>query len=243
MQRLTKVQKRELDALPGLGHACGHNLIAISGVAAALSVAEALTKHNVAGRVILLGTPAEEGGGGKINLLQAGAYKEMDACLMVHPAPFDNVARMLAVLPINVSFEGVPAHAGAVPWEGKNALDAGVLSYMSISALRQQIKTDCRVHGILQGTDWAPNVIPDNCKLEYNVRAPTAKTVQELADRVEKCFEAASMATGCKVTIERGALYADVDNCTTLNTAYRQFMKSEYDLKVDTGVWEASTGE
>lgn len=235
--------RRELDALPGIGHACGHNLIAISGVAAALSVAEALEKHDVPGRVILLGTPAEEGGGGKINLLQAGAYKDMDACLMVHPSPFDNVARMLAVVPIYVSFEGVPAHAGAVPWEGKNALDAGVLSYMSISALRQQIKTDCRVHGILQGTDWAPNVIPDNCKLEYNVRAPTAKAVEELAGRVEKCFEAASLATSCKVKIERGAVYADVANSSTLSTAYRQYMKSEYDLKVDSGVWEASTGE
>lgn len=148
----------EMDALPGIGHACGHNLIAIAGVAASLSVAVALVKNNVSGRVILLGTPAEEAYGGKIDLLKRGAYKDMDACLMLHPAPMDSVGKMIAVMHIYVHYTGQTAHAGAAPWEGINAQDAGVLAYTNISALRQQIKPDCRVHGIIQGDNWAPNV-------------------------------------------------------------------------------------
>ncbi len=129
----------ELDALPGIGHACGHNLIAISGVAAALSVAATLVAKDIPGTVILLGTPAEEGGGGKIRLESAGAYKTMDACLMIHPAAKSGTGPMLAVQPVVVTYRGRTAHSGAAPWEGINALDAAVLAYNNISALRQQI--------------------------------------------------------------------------------------------------------
>lgn len=155
----------ELDALPGIGHACGHNLIAIGGIAAALSVAEALITHDLPGKVVLLGTPAEEGGGGKVLMLEDGAYKGLDACFMIHPAPFSSVGTMLAVQPLTVHYEGQTAHAGASPHEGINAQDACVLAYTNISALRQQLEPSVRVHGIIVGQDWAPNVIPGQGKM------------------------------------------------------------------------------
>ncbi|KAF8306775.1 hypothetical protein DL93DRAFT_2172001 [Clavulina sp. PMI_390] len=186
----------EMDALPGIGHACGHNLIAIGGVAGALGVKAALEKTGTPGTVILLGTPAEEGGYGKVHLIERGAYKPMHACLMMHPAPGPKhsfgtgPSRAIQI-----------AHASAAPWEAKNALDAAVLAYSSISVLRQQIKPDHRTHGIIEGKDWAPNVIPDYARLWWIVRAPTAAEVVILGERVTKCFEAAAVATGTEIKI------------------------------------------
>jgi len=185
-----------------IGHACGHPLIAIAGVGASLAVAEALVKHDIAGRVLLLGTPAEEGGGGKIVMLKEGAYSSMNACLMLHPAPTSMIGSWLAVQPVNVKYKGQTAHAGAAPWEGINALDAAVLAYNNISVLRQQIKPNERVHGILSGEDWSANVIPGNSHLLYNIRAPTKKDLKLLVERVKRCFEAAALATGCEMEIE-----------------------------------------
>ncbi|KAG8685545.1 hypothetical protein FRC11_010428 [Ceratobasidium sp. 423] len=151
----------EMDALPGIGHACGHNLIAIVGVAAALGLKSAMEKHNIPGKIILLGTPAEEKGLGKIHLLKAGAYKEMDICLMAHPVPGDSrlveTTTSLANQSFEVEYHGQSAHAGAAPWEGKNALDAVFVAYAAIGALRQQIHPTARVHGIIEGRDWASN--------------------------------------------------------------------------------------
>lgn len=152
----------EYDALPGFGkgagHACGHNLIAISGVGAAIATAETLRRKNKAGRVILLGTPAEEDIGGKIILLKAGAYKSMDVCLMLHPAPSSGLGPMLAISECEVEYTGHTAHAAGAPWEGVNALDAAVAAYTSLSMLRQQIKPTHRLHGIIKGSEgWVCN--------------------------------------------------------------------------------------
>ncbi|KAG6855820.1 hypothetical protein H0H87_010582 [Tephrocybe sp. NHM501043] len=151
----------EMDALPGVGHACGHNLIAISGVGVSIAIKNALEKFNISGKVELLGTPAEEGGSGKIILLEKGAYKDMSACLMCHPAPGPvgsvSLTSCLALERITVEYFGHTAHAALSPWEGKNALDAAVLGYNNISALRQQLLPTHRVHGIIEGKDWAPN--------------------------------------------------------------------------------------
>lgn len=231
----------ELDALPGIGHACGHNLIAISGVAAALSVAAVLVKRDVPGTVILLGTPAEEGGGGKINLLRGGAYKKMDACLMVHPAAHSATGAMLAVQPVVVTYTGQTAHAGAAPWEGINALDAAVLAYSNISALRQQIRPTERVHGIIQGKDWAPNVVPGSSTLIYNIRAPSVSALKVLSARVQKCFEAAALATGCKGEYDWQTAYADVHNTLALRSTYTAVMKRRYDLDIPANDFAAST--
>ncbi|KZT07145.1 amidohydrolase [Laetiporus sulphureus 93-53] len=204
----------EMDALPGIGRACGHNLIAIGGVGVALAIKATLEKHNVSGKIILLGTPAEEGGGGKISLLKRGAYKEMDACIMCHPSgtPVDHayLGPSLACQPIDVEFFGHGAHAAWAPWEAQNALDAAFIAYSNISVLRQQIKPTHRVHGIVSGKDWAPNIIPDYSKMRWIVRAPTWSEVEILRNRVKACFEAAAHATGCKLTITEGVGCRDV---------------------------------
>ncbi|KAF8802853.1 hypothetical protein BYT27DRAFT_7196189 [Phlegmacium glaucopus] len=196
----------EMDALKGIGHACGHNLIGISGVAVACAIKAALEHHNVSGKIVLLGTPAEEGGSGKVALLEKGAYEGMDVCLMCHPAPGPigsvSLSSSLALQRLIVEYKGHTAHAALSPWEGKNALDAAVLGYNNISALRQQLKPTHRVHGIFEGKDWAPNIIPDYAKFICYVRAPTRSEMQETLKRVTPCFEAAGLATGCQVSIE-----------------------------------------
>lgn len=172
----------EYDALPSIGHACGHNLIATSSIAAFIATAEALRTSNIPGRVRLLGTPAEESGGGKIKLIKAGAYHGVDACLMAHPGPsemrrmsanagaaVDGVSahRSLARKQVKVDFFGKNAHAGLNPWDGTNALDAVVASYVNISLLRQQIPSTARIHGVIRQGGKEPNIIPDSASLEY----------------------------------------------------------------------------
>ncbi|KAG8951841.1 hypothetical protein FRC04_005533 [Tulasnella sp. 424] len=205
----------EMDALPGIGHACGHNLIAIIGVGCAIAVARAMKKHDIAANVVLLGTPAEEGGQGKVKLIDAGGYKEMDACLMAHPSAgpprsAGTPSSFLAIQVLNVQYFGHTAHAAGAPWEGKNALDAAFLAYSAISVLRQQIKPTHRVHGIIEGRDWAPNVIPDYAKCQWLIRAPTWAEVQVLHDRIKRCFEAASLATDCRMEWSEGVGTYDV---------------------------------
>lgn len=231
----------ELDALAGIGHACGHNLIAMSGVAAALSVASALVEKDIAGTVVLLGTPAEEGGGGKIKLADAGAYKDMDACLMIHPAAMSGTGAMLAVHPVVVTYKGRTAHSGAAPWEGINALDAAVLAYNNISALRQQIQPNERVHGIIKGNNWSPNVVPGEATLIFNIRAPTISALKALTARVQKCFEAAALATGCTGEYDWQTAYADVHNTPSLSATYANFLDQRYRIHVPNDDFAAST--
>ncbi|KIW65479.1 hypothetical protein PV04_07736 [Phialophora macrospora] len=196
----------EYDALPGLGHACGHNLIATSSIAAFIATAEALRKSGREGRVRLLGTPAEEGGGGKVRLIRAGAYEGVDACLMSHPmgcmpSNFDGVSatKSLARRQVNVTFKGQNAHAGLIPWNGKNALDAVVASYVNISLLRQQLPPTARVHGVIRQGGAEPNIIPDSTSLEYFLRDTTFCAVEKLSEKIQACFEAGALATGCGV--------------------------------------------
>ena len=204
----------EYDALPGLGHACGHNLIATSSIAAFIATAEALKASGLPGRVRLLGTPAEEAGGGKIKLINAGAYNGVDACLMAHPGPssglgaatvtpLDGVSasRSLARKQLQVTFRGLNAHAGLAPWKGRNALDAVVASYVNISLLRQQIPPSARIHGVIRKGGDEPNIIPDEASLEYFIRDSTAASVNDLAQRVESCLRAGAQATGCEIEV------------------------------------------
>lgn len=196
----------EYDALPGIGHACGHNLIATSSIAAFIATAEALRDTGREGRVRLLGTPAEEGGGGKVRLIRAGAYEGVDACLMAHPmgcmpSNMDGVAagKSLARRQVKVTFKGQNAHAGLIPWNGKNSLDAVVASYVNISLLRQQLEPTVRVHGVVRQGGAEPNIIPDSASLEYFLRATTFAEVERLSEKVKACFEAGGLATGCQV--------------------------------------------
>ena len=200
----------EYDALPGIGHACGHNLIATGSIAAFLGLVAVMKKHSIPGRVRLLGTPAEEGGGGKVKLIDAGAYGGVDASLMTHPVAGKTFGALgdasgisygtcVASTKFRATFTGKPAHAAAAPHEGINALDAAVLAYNGVSMLRQQIRPEQRIQGCVIEGGEVPNVITPLTILDYNVRAANLKDTRDLHERVKKCFEGAAIATGCKV--------------------------------------------
>ncbi|KAJ7721024.1 aminoacylase 1-like protein 2 [Mycena metata] len=236
----------EMDALQGIGHACGHNLIAISGVAVACAIKAAFEKFNISGKIQILGTPAEEGGSGKIKLLDYGAYKEMAACLMCHPAPGPkgsvSLTSCLALERIEVEYFGHTAHAALSPWEGRNALDAAVLGYNNISALRQQLKPTHRVHGIFEGKDWAPNIIPDYAKFICYVRAPTRAEQKETMKRVLPCFEAAALATGCTSKIKVMGTTYDLRQNKALGDEVAHVVRSKYgSVDYEWGIKSAST--
>lgn len=203
----------EYDALPRIGHACGHNLIAVAAVAAFTGVAAALRETGIAGRVRLLGTPAEEGGGGKLHLIRSRAYENADACLMVHPQPHadgdedDSIAGLayvssLANSKFRVNFAGKEAHAAAWPEQGINALDALVLGYNAVSMLRQQMRSSDRVHGIIVEGGTRANIITARGVLEYHVRTPSIARNRVLTKRVKDCFKGAAQATGCNIEFE-----------------------------------------
>ncbi|KAI0718570.1 aminoacylase 1-like protein 2 [Cerioporus squamosus] len=236
----------EMDALPGIGHACGHNLIAAAGVAVACAVKAALIKFDISGRVVLLGTPAEEGGGGKLVLLDKGAYEGMDACVMCHPAPGPrhslSLSSCLALQRITVEYQGHTAHAALSPWEGQNALDAAVLAYTNVSVLRQQLKPTHRVHGVFEGKDWTPNIIPDNATMNWYVRAPTRAEVQAAVKRVVACFEAAALATGTKVDVQlTGSTFDIRQNKALADEAADVYSKNFGPVDYQYGIQSAST--
>ncbi|KAG9128250.1 hypothetical protein FRC07_002209 [Ceratobasidium sp. 392] len=222
----------EMDALPGIGHACGHNLIAVVGVAAAIGLKKAMEKHHISGKIVVLGTPAEESGAGKALLLEAGAYKEMDVCLMAHPSPGEYhsvwTGGSLALQSFSVEYHGHTAHAGAAPWEGKNALDAAFLAYAAVSALRQQIHPTMRVHGMIEGRDWAPNIIQDYAKMTYYVRAPSWEQVVALRTRVNRCFEAGALATSCTMSIKDLDSIKDLQQNPILSNDFAAVMSARY---------------
>ena len=212
----------EYDALPGIGHGCGHNVIAAAGLGAGLAVAGLATA--LGGRVRILGTPAEEGGGGKIYLARNGAFASGDAAMMVHPADAD-LLRMhsIAIHTVDVEYAGRAAHAAAAPWEGRNALDAAVLGYMNVAALRQHIRPTERVHGIFTHGGDKPNIVPKFAAMNWYVRSDTLETLQPLKGRVEDCFNGAAMATGCGVDVRwEDHAYADLRDSHSLIAAYRK---------------------
>ncbi|MGB7859258.1 MAG: M20 family metallopeptidase [Acidimicrobiia bacterium] len=188
----------EYDALPGVGHACGHNIIATSSIGAGVALAGLATDLGI--RVTVLGTPAEEGGGGKIDLLKAGAFDDAAASMLIHPSP-RNLAdpRLLAAQGIVVEYHGRTAHAAATPHMGLNALDAFVQAYNNVATLRQQFEPGDRVHGVIEVGGGAANVIPDYSRSSWIVRAETAERFEELKGRVIRCFEAAAASSGCRL--------------------------------------------
>lgn len=190
----------EYDALPGLGHACGHNLIAATAVGTARALAAVADELDLT--VEVYGTPAEEGGGGKVEMLRRGAFAGLDLALMAHPAPAD-VARAepFAVAHSHVLYEGRSAHAGAYPDQGVNANDAFVLAQVAIGLLRQQLPSGTRVHGIMTNAGQAPNAIPDRTEGRWYVRAETSAELAVLQERVERCFQAGALASGARLTI------------------------------------------
>ncbi|KAG9958600.1 hypothetical protein KCU61_g8253, partial [Aureobasidium melanogenum] len=203
----------EYDALPGIGHACGHNLIAIASISAALAAKHVMQKHNIAGKVVLFGTPAEEGGGGKIKLLDAGAYTKhnIGVSLISHPGitPDASLVRTSAFSAFKVEYFGKEAHAAAAPWEGINALDALITAYTAISCLRQQTQPGDIIQGCITHGGVKPNIIHAYAAGDFVVRSSTKDRLDALKKRVDACFEGAAMATGAKLKMTPQSTYLD----------------------------------
>lgn len=190
----------EYDALPGLGHACGHNLIGTASLGAALAVKAVLAQTG--GEVLLAGCPAEEKGGGKIALVEAGIFAETDAAMLVHPSNRTEIVKLaLGMRELTVEYFGKASHAAAAPDQGINALDAVVLAYTAIGVLRQQLRPDARIHGIITHGGQAPNIIPEYAAGRFYVRALDLAYMDQLFERVVACCEAAAKAAGCRVRV------------------------------------------
>jgi amidohydrolase len=192
----------EYDALPGIGHACGHNVIATAGTGAGAAIAAALGTVPFAGRIQVIGTPAEEGGAGKVKLLEAGVFEDVDAAMMIHGRCGTQVWRpSLGIIKVKVEYHGQAAHASSWPWRGVNALNAVIQLFVSLDAMRQQLRPDARVHGVITKGGEQANIIPEYTSAEFYLRAITVDYCQELLRRFRAAAEGAATATGCRVTV------------------------------------------
>ncbi|KAI1178972.1 hypothetical protein F4777DRAFT_536341 [Nemania sp. FL0916] len=203
----------EYDALPQIGHGCGHNLIAMSSIAGFIAAAEWLRQSGTPGRVRLLGCPAEESGGGKAKLIDAGAFKDdVAAAIMAHPVTEQSLfngpsggqsglagLKLNARHMFNTEFRGKAAHAAAEPWNGLNAFDAAVAAYNNVGLLRQQIEPTDRIHAIMEVGGTVANVIPDYTRMSWMVRSPTVERADQLLLRVKDCIRAGASAAGCEL--------------------------------------------
>ena len=192
------------DGLPDIGHACGHNLIATSSIASAIGVEAVVKSQNLAGTIIVMGTPAEESGGGKWIMARHGAWRGVDVCVMTHGMA--NFSTPLCITKaswkLKARFRGKTAHAAAAPWTGRNACDAIVQAYSGIALLRQQIQKSESIQGCILEAGKASNLIPDYAEGSFSVRAPTIKQANALKARVEPIFRGAADATGCIVDLD-----------------------------------------
>ena len=199
----------EYDALPEIGHACGHNLIAAAAVGAGLGVASVL--DGLEGQIRVIGTPAEEGGGGKRIMVDAGVFEDVDVAMMFHPASKNMVFRgSLASMRLNVEFFGKTAHAAATPQKGVNALDAMILTFNNINALRQHFEIKDRIAGIITHGGDAANIIPGYTAAEFSVRGESEKRREEVLAKLISCAEAAALATGCELKFEANPGYTEI---------------------------------
>ncbi|WP_286167750.1 M20 family metallopeptidase [Bacillus sp. 34-1] len=220
----------EYDALPELGHACGHNLIGTMGIAAGIGLSKVLSETG--GKVIVYGTPAEETKGGKVTMAEAGIFEELDVAMMVHP--LDNYMTSgdsLAMDAIQFEFFGKAAHAAASPHLGINALDAVLQTFNSINALRQHIKSDARIHGVITEGGKAANIVPDYAVAQFYVRAGKREEVNKLVEKVKQCAEGAALQTGA--TVKASFYEFSYDDMITNQTLSDLFTKQLVDLGVD----------
>jgi amidohydrolase len=210
----------EYDALPDIGHGCGHNVIAAAGLGAAIGLS--IVAASAGGRVRYLGTPAEEGGGGKIIMAQNGALKDVDVAMMVHSADADlTTIDAIALQQLIIEYTGEESHAAAAPSKGRNALDAAVLGYMAVAALRQHILPTERVHGIFTKAGEKPNIVPREASSQWYVRSDTIATLKDLKPRVLAALESGAHACGCTSTHEWvGVPYADMVTNAPLAASY-----------------------
>lgn len=207
----------EYDALPGVGHGCGHNLICTASSAAAIAV-----KHgwpDFPGSIVVMGTPAEEGGGGKIVMLDRGAFRDVDLAMMFHPGNENRVnAPSLAAGFIDFTFTGKASHSAVAPWLGRNAADAAMLFFAGVNALRQHVRPDTRMHGIITEAGVKANIVPYQSHVEFVVRSDRSETMEEIMDRVTAIADGAARMTGTSMKYDRGLTYLDKRTCPTLGT-------------------------
>jgi len=215
----------EYDALPEIGHACGHNLIAGGALGAFLGLAS--VRDQLPGEVVFLGTPAEEGGGGKIKLLSAGAFQGLDAAMMFHPFDRDLLAHgALASEWLTFHFKGKPSHAAAAPWEGNSALSGVIQTFNLIDSQRVHFRDGSRVHGIITDGGQAMNIIPEHAACQFGIRATTAAHLSVMVDQVVACARAAAMATRTELQISREKGYADMRNNMALARAFGRHLQA-----------------
>ncbi len=212
----------EYDALPGIGHACGHNIIAATAVGAALALAPLVDDLDLC--VSVIGTPAEEGGGGKVFLLERGAFAGVHAAMMVHPAPLEDLMpRVSAVAHFDVTYTGRASHAAAAPELGINAADAMTVAQVAIGLLRQHLSPGDQVHGIVTSGGDVPNVVPAHAEGLWMVRAPTIDDLATTRPRIERCFEAGAIATGATLAIEDvSPVYSQMEHDREIVATYRE---------------------
>ncbi|KAI0165439.1 hypothetical protein GGR52DRAFT_108787 [Hypoxylon sp. FL1284] len=235
----------EYDALPQIGHGCGHNLIAISSIGAFLAAAEALKRSGAPGRIRLLGTPAEEAGGGKAKLIDAGAFSGgVAAAIMAHPVCARQILndtssrhtglaalKFIATHMFKTEFRGKSAHAAGEPWNGVNAFDAAVAAYNNVALLRQHIEPDDRIHGIMEVGGTVANVIPDYTRMSWMIRSPTIVRSTKLLERVKRCIAAGASAHGCELNYIETPTYLNLTSNKTLCEVYVDEMAG-FDQKV-----------
>ena len=205
----------EYDALPGVGHACGHNIICTAAVGAAVALKSTVDK--IGGSVAVIGTPGEEVYGGKIIMAERGAFTDIDAAMIIHPSVSDIAnTQALACIGLEVEFRGKAAHAAAFPEEGVNALEAMIQAFNAINSLRQHIDQRARIHGIITSGGEAPNIVPAHTAGSFLVRAMDDAYLEELKAKVLNCFKAASVATGARLKYKWTAYFAPLQTNHTL---------------------------
>jgi amidohydrolase len=209
----------EYDALPGLGHGCGHNTMAASGVGAAIALAA--LADELPGEIVFLGCPAEERGSGKAQMIEDGLFDGIDAALLFHPCDRNHVeSRPLASEDVTVVYTGLQAHAAADPWKGRNALDAMVLLFSSVGLWRQQLRTDTRVHGIIQEGGTAANIIPERSRAWFMLRSPDQGYYAEMKERFNGLAQGAALATGTSVEVTYSGGAMSMNRNTTLEARW-----------------------
>jgi amidohydrolase len=197
----------EYDALPGIGHACGHNVIATAGAGAGaalgiLAAALASARLPYPGRLVVIGTPAEEGGAGKVRLMEAGVFRDVDAAMMIHPRCGTQIWRpTLGLMKAKIEYFGKAAHAASWPWRGVNALNAVIGLFNALDAMRQQLRPDARIHGVITAGGQQPNIIPEYTAAEFYLRSLDKGYLQEVRRRFEAAAEGAATATGCRLQV------------------------------------------
>lgn len=226
---LTVAFLAEYDALPGIGHGCGHNILGATSLYAGLLLKELLAETG--GKVVIFGTPAEETDGAKVRFARQGKFLGVDLAMLCHPtagAPKRSGAS-LAIQPLQFEFFGKTAHAASQPWDGVNALDAALVAMTAINALREHTLPSSRIHGIIADGGKAANIVPEYCKVQYYIRSESTAYNRELTERIKKCAEAGALATGCRV--EFSEFEAPYDNMITNEALMDVFADAFYAVR------------